>query len=115
MVPRFAPFRVRLPLLSLFLLAAGAARAESAAEVFAESCASCHGADGKAHTPMGRKAHARDLSESTLSDAAIERQIREGARGPHGMVKMPAFADKLTPDQIKALVEYVKSFRPRGN
>jgi mono/diheme cytochrome c family protein len=113
MAPHVTPSRLSLLLIPLSLLAGGAVRAESAAELFAESCASCHGADGKAHTPMGRKAHARDLSESTLADADIERQIREGSKDQRRATKMPAFADKLTPEQIKALVEYVKSFRPK--
>jgi mono/diheme cytochrome c family protein len=100
-------------LLFVLLLGAATSRGETPAEVFENSCASCHGVDGKAHTPMGRKSRAGDLSASKLDDAAIERQIREGSKDAHRANRMPAFADKLTPEQIKALIEHVKSFRPK--
>lgn len=104
-----------LPLAGLTLALASIAAARPVAEVFEESCASCHGVDGKGQTPMGRKARARDLSESKLSETEIERQIREGSKDQRRPNRMSGFADKLTADEIKALVEYVTSFRVRGN
>jgi cytochrome c6 len=86
-------------------------RAEDGATLFAERCAACHGQDGHAKTPAGRKVGAKDLAQSVLSDPAIEHQIAEGAKDSAGRAKMPPFKDQLSPDDIKALVSYVKSFR----
>ena len=79
--------------------------------MFADNCASCHGADGKARTPAGRKVHAKDLTLSTLSDAEIEKQIREGKKDEHGRLAMPAFKENLSNDEIRALVPVVKNLR----
>ena len=79
--------------------------------VFADNCTACHGNDGSANTPQGRKVKARDLRSSTLSDAEIERQIREGSKKKSGSSVMPAFGRDLTDDQIQEAIRTVKSFR----
>jgi mono/diheme cytochrome c family protein len=88
-----------------------ALRAATGAELFVDNCASCHGADGKARTPIGRKLGAKDLGESNLSEAAIIQQITNGKKNERGGEKMPAFKDKLTPADIAALATYVKGLR----
>ena len=80
--------------------------------VFANNCTACHGADGSANTPQGRKVKARDLRASTLTDAEIERQIREGSKKKSGISVMPAFGHDLTDAQIQEAIRTVKSFRP---
>ncbi len=100
--------------LSLALLLTGIASV-SAAEVgtvFANNCAACHGADGSANTPQGRKLKAKDLRASKLTDAEIERQIREGSKSKSGATAMPAFGHDLTDAQIQEAIRTVKSFRP---
>jgi mono/diheme cytochrome c family protein len=79
-------------------------------EIFSDKCASCHGPDGKAHTPAGRKLHAKDLTASKLTDDEIRKQVNVGHKDERGQV-MPAFKDDLKPDQIEAVVVYVKSLR----
>jgi mono/diheme cytochrome c family protein len=81
------------------------------AEVFVSRCAICHGRDGSARTPQGRKVKARDLRASRLTDTEIERQIRDGSRNKTGGSVMPAFGPDLTDAQIQAAVRVVKSFR----
>ncbi len=81
-------------------------------ELFEDKCAPCHGVDGKARTPAGKKLGAKDLSESKLEETQIERQIRDGAKDQRGAEKMPPFRDKLASAEITALVGYVKTFRP---
>lgn len=66
----------------------------------------------RAHTPQGGKLHAKDLRESRLRDADIERQIREGSRNQSGVSVMPAFGKDLTDADIQAAIRVVKSFRP---
>lgn len=79
--------------------------------MFAAHCVPCHGADGKARTPAGKKLGARDLSESRLPDAEIERQILDGVRDAKAAHRMPPFRDKLGNQEVAALVSYVKTFR----
>lgn len=97
---------------ALALAAAGFA-AESPKASFGNHCAACHGEDGRARTPAGRKLGARDLSESKLGHAEIEKLIREGTKDARGAIKMPAFQDKLPPTEISALAAYVTTFRSR--
>jgi hypothetical protein len=66
---------------------------------------------GWAGANAGRKVHAKDLTLSKLTDAEIERQIREGTKDSRGLATMPAFKDQLSDAEITALVPVVKSFR----
>ena len=102
-----------LRLLNVFLaLAAGALlRAADGPTVFADHCASCHGPDGKGRTPAGKKIGAKDLAESRIKDEAIALQIADGVKDQRGADRMPSFKSKLTPDEIAALVSFVKTFR----
>jgi len=103
--------RQLLPLALLFLWIGPVPAAENAV-VFEANCAACHGADGSANTPQGRKVKARDLRASTLTDAEIERQIRDGSKSKSGSAVMPAFGRDLTDAQIQEAIRTVKSFRP---
>lgn len=80
-------------------------------ELFIKNCASCHGKDGKAQTPIARKLGVKDLTQSKLTEAEIEKQIVEGKRDDHGKEKMPSFKSKLSADEVKALVKTVKDLR----
>ena len=69
-------------------------------EIYKMNCAECHGANGegaKKGIPL-TKGHAIDHTETEHI-----KQVSEGDRG-----KMPAFRDKLTPEQIAAVVKYVR-------
>ena len=85
--------------------------ADDKTELFVRNCASCHGKDGKAQTSVGKRLGVKDLSQSVLTDAQIAQQIREGKQEIQSEVKMPAFKDKLSAEEIKSLVEVVKQFR----
>ena len=98
---------------SVGLLALVAVRAEEAAVLFARACASCHGKDGKARTPIGRKLKVKDLTQSMIGDREIAEQIREGKKGQDDLTRMPSFKESLKGDEIEALVRYVKSLRAR--
>jgi mono/diheme cytochrome c family protein len=88
-----------------------AVRAEDRAAIFNLNCAPCHSKDGKARTPAARKLGVKDLTQSKLGDEDIARQIREGRKGPDGKQQMPSFGDRLSPEQIRLLIQYVKEFR----
>jgi len=79
-------------------------RAEDAKALFVQKCAACHGPDGKGETPMGKKMGAKDLSgEAKDSLPELTKDI-EGGKPP----KMPAFKDRLTPDQIQLLAKFIQ-------
>ena len=79
-------------------------------------CASCHGAEGKADTEKGKEMGMRDMSgavwQKELTDDALKKAIGEGVKREKDGKKqeMDPFNDKLKPDQVEALVGYVRSF-----
>ena len=98
------------------LLSLGCCAAATAGDVqenWDKNCASCHGKDGKSDTKAGRKAEAKDLTDAKIQAAftddkaftEIKNGIKDGAK-----VKMKP-ADKLTDDEIKALVAMVRTFK----
>lgn len=86
-------------------------RAANGEELFGKHCALCHGKDGKAQNPAARKLGVKDLSLSKATDLEIVKLVTEGTRDDRGTLKMPAFKDKLTAEEIQALVAPVKNFR----
>ena len=110
------PGRIR-PALALALMTTACAfgvqpvaRAD-AKVLFTTHCMSCHGPDGKARTPVARKLGVKDLTESKTTDEDIERQILEGTKDKQGNQRMPPFKQKLSADDVKLLVGWVKSLR----
>jgi cytochrome c6 len=87
------------------------ARAADGTALFAKNCAACHGPDGKARSIMAKQLRVKDLSVSKLSDAEIAKQINEGSRNKRGDQIMPSFKDRLTEEEIQALIIAVKDFR----
>jgi mono/diheme cytochrome c family protein len=79
--------------------------AADGAATFKAKCAACHGADGsKAMPAMGVKP-LNTPATTGKSDAQLTTIITKGQG------KMPAFAGKLTDDEVKATVTYVKSLK----
>ena len=83
-----------------------------AKEMFNNSCARCHSEDGRAQTAVARQRHVQDLSECTLPDDEIIRQILEGTHTKTNSFKMPPFKGKFTHEEVESLVPLVKAFRP---
>ena len=91
---------------------------------YAESCASCHGADlegqpdWKSPLPSGRlPAPPHDASGHTWhhSDAMLFRVVKEGTAAVVGgdyESDMPAFRDVLTDEEIRAVLAFIKSTWP---
>jgi mono/diheme cytochrome c family protein len=107
-----APFRVSVALLIVTPFAVSGRGADGAA-IFENNCASCHGLDGKARTPAGRKIGAKDLSVNKLDDAALAAQVRNGVKNAQGVDVMPSFKERLTPEEVSAVVAHVKTFRKK--
>jgi mono/diheme cytochrome c family protein len=81
-------------------------------ELFKQYCAKCHGEDGKADTPKGKKIKARNFTDAEWqeneSDADLIHSVTEGKDD------MPPFGKKLTKEQIETLVKNdVRGFAPK--
>jgi len=91
------------------VLLASAAKAEGdAAANFKGKCAGCHGPDGKGDTPTGKALKVRNLASDEAqkqSDADLAGIITKGKGN------MPSYDKKLTDDEIRALVKYIRSLK----
>ncbi len=97
------------------LVAAQAGWAADAAATYAKSCASCHGKDGKGNPKMA-KALKVDIMALDLTDAATRAKpdaalIKVTADGVGKT--MPAYGKKLKPEEIAALIAYVRTLAPK--
>jgi mono/diheme cytochrome c family protein len=83
------------------------AEAQSAGEkVYKAKCASCHAADGSGSTPVGKALKARPFCSPEVkkeTDAEMTEIIVKGKN------KMPPYDKKLTEDEIKDVVAYIRS------
>ena len=83
-------------------------------ELWDKNCASCHGKDGKGQTKMGQKSGVKDYTDAKvqaeLKDDKAFKSVKEGLK-EDGKEKMKPFAEKLTDDEIKALVGHIRSFK----
>ena len=82
--------------------------AEDGTALFKSKCAGCHGATGAGDTSVGKSLKVVPLGSADvqkLSDADITKVIQSG-KG-----KMPAVGKTFTPDQLKALIGVIRSFK----
>ena len=97
-----------------FLLAGAASQAAPAAENWENSCAKCHGADGKGETKIGKKLKLNDYTDAAvqakMTDAEMAKAITEGVT-EGGKERMKSFKDALTKEEIDALVGYIRKFK----
>lgn len=88
---------------------ASVASAADAAENWTKMCASCHAKDGSGSTVMGKKNNVEDYRDpkvqAKFTDAQAIQIITDGKD------KMKSFKEKLTPDEIKALVAYIRGLK----
>ena len=91
--------------MALALTTAGQAQ-DTGAATYKAKCEHCHGADGMSHTFAGKMTHAANLRDPKVTGAADEDLI---AVVTNGRKKMPAYKGKLTDDQIKNVVGYVRT------
>lgn len=89
-------------------------RAADAKALWDANCMQCHGKDGKADTKMGKTLGAKDLTDPAVqagfTDAKATESIKNGVK-ENGKTTMKAFGGKLTDDDIKALVAYVRTLK----
>jgi len=104
---------ITLGIASFALLAAPAVLCADTGDNYAKYCASCHGSDGAGHTKAGRLLKVKDLTDAqyqkTFTDETAFKDLKEGSQDKDGKVQMKPMKDKLSDDEIKALVAYVRT------
>lgn len=95
-----------LGVMALGLAVTVASADEATEKIYKMKCKMCHGADGRgldAEAAAKRKLDPTKLSLEPMLQKTTEENIKITAEGKD---KMPGYAEKLTADEIKAVVEY---------
>jgi mono/diheme cytochrome c family protein len=97
---------------AVFILTLAAALGNSAkaddtsAATYKQKCAACHGPDGKGATPTGKALNVKSFADPDvvkMSDQDLADIIEKG-KG-----KMPKYGASLKPDDIKAMIAYIRT------
>ena len=102
------PFQISLAVLALtsaLLFTSSASAQGDAAALFKSKCAACHGTDGTANTAVGKSMKIRDFHSPDVQKQT-DTQLTDIISSGKGA--MPSYKGKLTDDQIKQLVGYVR-------
>ena len=94
--------------MAILLFVIGAAGADQKTQdLYKAKCQGCHGTDGKASV-VGKKLGAKDFDDPDvvkLSKAQLGTIVSDGKN------RMPAYKDKLSDEEIKALARYIKEMK----
>jgi mono/diheme cytochrome c family protein len=99
-------------MLACVLAAAVFANAQGpVAGMYKTNCAPCHGVTGDANTAAGKAFKVPSFSsDSVLRDSDADLL----AIAKNGKGKMPAWHDKLSDDQLKSLVTFIRSLQKKS-
>jgi mono/diheme cytochrome c family protein len=96
----------------LFATSTGCARRErstvNASDTYQRACARCHGERGQGGAASVDGATPRDFTDAAWQESRTAFQIAEIVRGGKG--PMPSFEGVLSPEEIDAVTEVVRSF-----
>lgn len=81
-----------------------------AKSLFEYHCVTCHGTDGKG-TRRGHELKVPDLSDADWQATKKDDEMMDAIT--NGKNKMPPWREKLKPEEIQALVEYVRKLAPK--
>jgi mono/diheme cytochrome c family protein len=82
--------------------------AQAPGDLYKAKCAMCHGADGLAATPMGKNMKILSFKDPAMIKASDARFF---ASTKNGLNKMPAYKDKLTDQQIKDVIAFIRTLQ----
>lgn len=78
----------------------------SGAEIFSQRCSKCHGPNGKGIKDIKTPDFTDPKLQATLTDQQVVETIKNGKKD----TMMPAWAGKLSDQEIAAVAQYVRSF-----
>jgi len=99
---------IALLVASFFSICSTDARADNGAEIYKEHCSACHGKAGKGDTIFGKNLEIRSLASDEVqgqSDNELASIISKGKN------RMPPFERKLSKDEIREVLKYVRSLK----
>ena len=100
-------------ILVVFVAAAACVSAADVKQNWEKHCLKCHGADGKGNTKMGKQSGVKDYTDPKVQAEMKEENalkiIKEGIV-EKGRKKMDPYADKLTEQEMKELIAYIRAF-----
>ena len=110
--------RLRITSLSIVLatgaLASCAPESDPGARIWRKKCAACHGSDGAGRTRFAEGRPFADLTDGRWKHGpgreAVRRLVAEGDPGS----TMPPFAQRLTPEEIDAVVDHALKLARAG-
>jgi len=100
------PLAVSLLALSMPVWAQG-----EGAALFKSKCAGCHSPDGSGSGPAGKAMHLRDLGSADVQKQTDAELI---AITTNGKGTMPGYKGKLTDEQVKQVVSFIRSLAKKG-
>jgi len=84
-----------------------AAPADNGETVFKNNCAMCHGADGKGFAALKTPDFTSPKWQESITDKQMRDVIKNGKKG----TAMAAFGDKLSDEDITAVIGYIRSLK----
>ena len=82
----------------------------NAKKLFVYHCATCHGEDGKG-TKRGHELKSPNLTDADWQAKKKDDEILNSIT--NGKNKMPRWSEKLKPEEIQALANYVRKLAPK--
>ncbi len=79
-------------------------------KIYKNECRKCHGRDGKG-TKRGKKLGARDFTDAEWQASVTDKQLINSIT--NGKKKMPKQKHRLSPEEIRAMVKYIRFFAPK--
>ena len=79
-------------------------------DIWDKRCAFCHGADGRSQTKKGRRYKAPNFTRAKWQQHTSDDEIVEAITNGVPKTKMAAFKDKLSPEEIKSMVPFLRAF-----
>jgi mono/diheme cytochrome c family protein len=113
-VPSIAPFdnrrhlRAPLALILLALVFSTYTVADSGADIYKAKCPACHGAHGAGDTKLGQSLNLRSLGSADVQKQSDDELFAIISRGKN---RMPSYDRKLSKDQIRDVVRYIRTLK----
>ncbi len=79
-------------------------------KIYSNDCQKCHEKDGKG-TKRGKKLGVPNFADIEWQDSVTDEQLINSIT--NGKKKMPKQGHKLSPEEIKAVVKYIRFFTPK--
>lgn len=106
-------YLISLAVLAFSAIALVAAEPPQAATNWENSCASCHGSDGKGQTKVGKRLKLKDYTDAKALAEFTDEQLfiatADGVKNEAGKEVMKGYRDELSEPEIRDLVRYIRA------